>query len=300
MKNLTRNSAVQMIPVQEVYVPNPRVRNKKQYREIAENVVQVGLKRPITVTSSKSNVPGKKYDLVCGQGRLEIFVACGQKEIPALIIDASEEEVMVMSIVENMARRHHNPMDLMKGIELLRNQGYGIGDISKKTGLAWPYVRDITNLIEKGEERLISAVESGIIPISLAALIADSPGEEQQALQDAYENKSLRGKRLLLAKKLIEERDLRGKAIRKGSAAHRKQGVTSAQDVIEAYQQNVNKKRLLVRKSEMVNNNLIFITEALRQMYEDDNFRNLLKAEGLTSFPKPIADMIKKKGSARV
>jgi len=145
MKNLTRNSAVQMIPVQEVYVPNPRVRNKKQYREIAENVVQVGLKRPITVTSSKSNVPGKKYDLVCGQGRLEIFVACGQKEIPALIIDASEEEVMVMSIVENMARRHHNPMDLMKGIELLRNQGYGIGDISKKTGLAWPYVRDITN-----------------------------------------------------------------------------------------------------------------------------------------------------------
>lgn len=70
--------------------------------------------------------------------------------------------------------------------------------------------------------------------------------------------------------------------------------------MIEAYQQNVNKKRLLVRKSEMVNNNLIFITEALRQMYEDDNFRNLLKAEGLTSFPKPIADMIKKKGSARV
>ena len=70
--------------------------------------------------------------------------------------------------------------------------------------------------------------------------------------------------------------------------------------MIQACQQNVNKKRLLVRKSEMVNNNLIFITEALRQMYEDDNFRNLLEAEGLTSFPKPIADMITKKGSARV
>ena len=39
MKNLTRNSTIQMIPVHEVYIPNPRVRNKKQYREIAENVV---------------------------------------------------------------------------------------------------------------------------------------------------------------------------------------------------------------------------------------------------------------------
>jgi ParB family chromosome partitioning protein len=300
MKNLTRNNTIKMIPVHEVYIPNPRVRNKKQYREIAENVVQVGLKRPITVTTSKSGISGKNYDLVCGQGRLEIFIACGQKEIPAMVIVASEEEVMVMSIVENMARRQHNPMDLMKGIELLRNQGYGIGDISKKTGLAWPYVRDISNLIEKGEERLISAVESGIIPISLAALIADSPGEEQQALQDAYENKSLRGKRLLLAKKLIEERNMRGKSMRKGPASRQRTNVASAQDVIQAYQQNVNKKRILVRKSEMVNNNLIFIVEALRQMYTDDNFKNLLKAEGLTSFPKPIADMIKQKGNAHV
>ena len=64
MKNLTRNNTIKMIPVHEVYIPNPRVRNKKQYREIAEHVVQVGLKRPITVTASKSGVSGKNYDLV--------------------------------------------------------------------------------------------------------------------------------------------------------------------------------------------------------------------------------------------
>lgn len=50
----------------------------------------------------------------------------------------------------------------------------------------------------------------------------------------------------------------------------------------------------------ITDNNLIFIVEALRQMYTDENFKNLLKAEGLTSFPKPIADMIKQKGSAHV
>jgi ParB family chromosome partitioning protein len=208
-------------------------------------VIQVGLKRPITVTSCKSNVTGKDYDLVCGQGRLEIFIACEQKEIPAIVIDASEEEMMVMSIVENMARRQHSPTDLLSGIELLRKQGYEIGDIAKKTGMAWAYVRDITNLIEKGEERLISAVEAGQMPISLAALIANSPGQEQQALQDAYESKQLRGKRLLAAKKILEARRIRGKLLRKGAGPRGRQRTSSAEDVIAAYKQDVNKLTLV-------------------------------------------------------
>lgn len=295
-----KKQQIQMIPVHEVHILNPRVRNKKQYRDIAENVVQIGLKRPITVTSSKSNTPDKKYDLVCGQGRLEIFIACGQKEIPAIVIEASEEEAYLKSLVENLARRQHSPMDLMKGIELLRSDGYSITDISNKTGMAWPYVRDITNLIENGEERLVTAVETGMIPISLAALIASSPGEEQNALQEAYENKSLRGKKLLLAKKLIEERNRRGKAIRKGPATRKQRNVASAQDVVKAYKESVSRKRVLVRKSEMVNNNLLFIVEALRRLYGDDNFKNLLKAEGLTSMPKILSERLEHGGASRV
>jgi ParB family chromosome partitioning protein len=40
---------------------------------------------------------GKSYDLVCGQGRLEAFVALGQTEIPAIIKDASREECFLMA-----------------------------------------------------------------------------------------------------------------------------------------------------------------------------------------------------------
>ena len=291
-----RKNKIVMIPVDKIHVPNPRVRNKKQYAAIAENVVQVGLKRPITVTSCKSNIPGKDYDLVCGQGRLEIFQACEQKEIPAIVIDASEEEMMVMSIVENMARRQHSPTDLLNGIELLRKQGYEIGDIAKKTGMAWAYVRDITNLLEKGEERLISAVEAGQMPISLAALIASSPGQEQQALQDAYESKQLRGKRLLAAKKILEARRIRGKLLRKGVGPRGRNRTSSAEDVIAAYKRDVNKKKMLVRKSEMVNNNLLFVIEAIKRLFADDNFTTLLKAEGLTSFPKVLEEMLEQRG----
>lgn len=41
---------IEMIPIERVVVVNPRIRNKKQFKEIIANIGQIGLKRPITVT----------------------------------------------------------------------------------------------------------------------------------------------------------------------------------------------------------------------------------------------------------
>ena len=69
---------VQLIPVESIHVLNPRVRNAKIFDGIVHNMTQVGIKRPITVTTRHGNqVDGKLYYLVCGQGRLEAFLACG-------------------------------------------------------------------------------------------------------------------------------------------------------------------------------------------------------------------------------
>ena len=105
MNKGTRESDIQMVPVEDIHILNPRVRNKKIFQEIKENIARVGLKRPITVTYSQS-ASDKPYDLVCGQGRLEAFIALGkQSEIPAIVIDTSEEDALVMSLVENLARK---------------------------------------------------------------------------------------------------------------------------------------------------------------------------------------------------
>ena len=47
-----------------------------------------------------------RYDLVCGEGRLEAFRMLDETEIPAVVIDAAEADCLVMSLVENLARRH--------------------------------------------------------------------------------------------------------------------------------------------------------------------------------------------------
>jgi ParB family chromosome partitioning protein len=41
---------IELIPIERITVINPRVRNKKIFKEIVENIAELGLKRPITVT----------------------------------------------------------------------------------------------------------------------------------------------------------------------------------------------------------------------------------------------------------
>lgn len=297
MKQKNRNAQIKMIAISKINILNPRVRNQKVFDDITENIAKVGLKRPITVTAS-FNKTDKDYDLICGQGRLEAFLACGQTHIPAIVIDALEEEALVMSLVENLARKNHRSLAILQGIELLQQKGYDAKTIAKKTGLTEKYAKTLLDLLERGEERLLSAVEYGHIPITVALAIANSPDNEQRALQEAYENKELRGKKLQVAKRLVEERRQRGKGLRyrenHASSSGSKRTYISSKDILNVYQREVDRKSLLTRKANSASSHLLFITEALRRLYAEEHFITLLKAEGLTTMPKQISALMEK------
>jgi ParB family chromosome partitioning protein len=144
------------------------------------------------------------YQLICGEGRIKAFLQLGETEIPARIIDVSKEEALIMSLVENIARRQHRAMEFLSCIERLSDLGYDKNEISKKTGLAPVYIQGIITLLKNGEERLLYAVEQKKIPLSIALKItttANNNVEMQEALQDAYESGELKGHQLLQAKK---------------------------------------------------------------------------------------------------
>ena len=281
---------VESIPVDRITVVNPRVRNKKIFKDIVANIAQLGLKRPITVTK-RNDSDGPRYDLVCGQGRLEAYQALGQIEIPALVIDAGAEDCAVMSLVENFARRQHRAIDLLHDIEGLKRRGYDEPEIARKTGLTIEYVKAVIGLLENGEHRLLRAVESGHVPVSVAVEIAEADDTEvQNVLQQAYEKKLLRGRKLMTAKRLIEQRRRRGKGF-KISAQKREQPLSSTA-LIRAYREDVDRKRVLIRKANSTRDRLIFVTEAMRKLFAEENFITLLRAEGLDTLPRNLADRI--------
>ncbi|MDE1152829.1 MAG: plasmid partitioning protein RepB C-terminal domain-containing protein [Micavibrio sp.] len=298
MKN-QQPQKISLLPIEKINILNPRVRNKKIFDLITDNISQVGLKKPITVTPCKSGAADKEYDLVCGQGRLEAFIARGQTHIPAIIIDASEEQALIMSLVENLARRQYRAIDLLQGIEILQKQGYDYKVIAKKTGLVETYVDAVLKLLERGEARLLCAVEAGQIPITIAMTISDTPEEGmQEVLQEIYNTKQLRGSRLILAKKLIEKRRFLGKAMHSGSRTTSKSGTEkiSVHQVMKVYQKEVDRKRLLTRKADIASNRLLFIVEALRRLFQEEHFNVLLQAEEIATLPKPLSDLLAAKG----
>lgn len=278
---------VEFISIDRISVVNPRVRNRKVFREITENIARLGLKRPVTVIRRDD---GARYDLVCGQGRLEAYQALGQHEIPAIVIEAGEEESLVMSLVENLARRQHRAIDLLRDIAGMKKRGYGETEIAGKTGLTLEYTRGVIRLLENGETRLLRSVEAGMMPISVAVAIADSDDAGvQEILQKAYESRQLRGRRLLLAKRLIESRRRRGKGLR---GSYHRSGLVTSDALLRAYRDDAEKKQLLVRKAEATRDRLVFVTEAMRKLFADENFVTLLRAESLDTLPKNLADRL--------
>lgn len=282
---------IEMVPVSKITVLNPRARNKKQHREIVNNIEAIGLKRPITV-SRHAGPGGPRYDLVCGEGRLEAFLQLGQTEIPAVIIEASESECLVMSLVENIARRSHRPIEVMREVAALKERGYSEAEIARKIGVASSWVSMVASLLQRGEERLVAAVDTGLIPISLAMEIARAETEEaQNILMDAYEAGQLRGKKLAAMRRLLDLR-MRGqrKSMRSGPLGRggtRKR--LTANDLMQVYQREAEKQRLLIKKSNFTQSRLLFIVEAIKELLSDDGFVTLLRAEGLETMPRGLA-----------
>lgn len=296
MKTPTEALQVQLVPLEAITVTNPRVRNRRNFKEIVDNIAEIGLKRPITVTRRKTP-DGDRFDLVCGQGRLEAYQALGQGAIPAFVVDADAETSLVMSLVENLARRQHRAIDLLRDIGGMEQRGYGEADIAKKTGLTVEYVRAVLRLLRAGEHRLLSAVESGQVPLSVAVDIAASSDDVavQSVLQQAYENKQLRGRKLLFVKRLITRRKRRGKDFPPSPKSKSPRSL-SVNALLRAYRDDADKKRLLVRKAERTRDRLIFVTEALRKLFSDENFKTLLRAEKFDTLPQNLADRMQRIG----
>ena len=204
------NRELRNVEINKIFVLNPRERNKQIAKEIRQNIEDVGLKRPITISKKAVPQDGYEYDLVCGQGRLEAYMAKNQTTIPAIIVDANEEDSLIMSLVENIARKNYQPYELFKNVKQLRDNGYNANEIAEK-GLR--------------------------------------------------------------------------------SRAHQHKPLSPA-DLNKIYEQEISKKRLLIRKADKVESTLIFLIESFKKLLADSNFANLLKAENLEKLPQFISEKV--------
>jgi ParB family chromosome partitioning protein len=282
------NEEVKVIPIESIRILNPRHRDQKKFQAIVQSIKNLGLKKPIKVSlrsTSEDTDPG--YDLVAGQGRIEACLVLGFKEIPAIVVAVTKENRLLMSLVENMARRFPSSMDLISEIQRLKGEGYSNVAIAEKLDVDHVLIGGLLTLMKSGEMRLLEAALQNKIPVGVAIDIAKAEsGEAQRELLVAYESGQLNQVSIRTVRRVMEQRRLLGKRCSRGS----RQTSSSADGLVNAYRREMQRQNAFIRKARVCDNKLTFIVTALRRLTADENFVNLLKAEGLISMPKYLEE----------
>lgn len=279
MKRLRK---IRSIPISAITVTNPRDRVSAPFKEIVHSIARVGLKRPITVSDDKRS---GQYKLVCGQGRIEAFARLKAAEIPAIVTNLTTEDCILLSLVENIARRRHSPVELVGDIGRLAER-YDASEVAAKLGMPLAYVKAVCHLLENAEEELIKALERRAITPTMAIEIAraDTP-QLQAALLELYKGEKRTINEIAKIRRLFQQRSLEQR--RRGASKPAEREVTAA-GLIRAYRRETDRQKAVAQKAELAQMRLLFIVNALRSLLKERMFASLLREEQLDKLPLPL------------
>lgn len=116
--------------------------------ELADSIREHGLIQPLVVRKSTNG-----YEIVAGERRWRAARKIGIKEIPAIVRELSDEENMLLAIIENMQREDLDPIEEAEGIsQMIETYGLSQEQVSKSLGKSRPYITNQMRLLKLPEE----------------------------------------------------------------------------------------------------------------------------------------------------
>jgi ParB family chromosome partitioning protein len=121
-RDAVRETGIAELPVQEIR-PNPRQpRHRVEPGELSELMASIrehGVIQPVVVTRSPD---GSGYVLIAGERRWMAATRAGLERIPAVIKEATPEEMLELALVENVQRADLNPLEEAAAYQQLVNE----------------------------------------------------------------------------------------------------------------------------------------------------------------------------------
>ncbi|MBE6121420.1 MAG: ParB/RepB/Spo0J family partition protein [Erysipelotrichaceae bacterium] len=136
------------IPIGEIR-PNPYQPRKEfdpqSLNELADSIAQHGIFTPLLVR--RSSISG--YELITGERRLRAAKIAGLETVPAISVDFTDEEMMEISLLENIQRENLNPIEEAAAYEsLVKRLGYTQEMLAKRVGKSREYCANMLRLLK--------------------------------------------------------------------------------------------------------------------------------------------------------
>ena len=117
-----------------------QVFKKEALQELADSIKEHGVFQPIII---KKSIKG--YEIIAGERRVKASQMAGLEEIPAIIRDFTDEEMMEIALLENLQRENLNPIEESRAYKkLIETLNITQEELAKKLGKSRSY---ITNMI---------------------------------------------------------------------------------------------------------------------------------------------------------
>ena len=117
--------------------------DKNELQELADSIKENGVFQPILVRKSLSG-----YELVAGERRLRASKLAGLKEIPVIIKDFNDKEMMEISLLENIQRKDLTPIEEANAYEqLIKKLNYTQDQLAKRIGKSRANVTNLLRLL---------------------------------------------------------------------------------------------------------------------------------------------------------
>lgn len=189
--------------------PNPfqprETFNPHSMEELKRSIAEKGIIQPISVRRIESG-----FQLIAGERRLRAARDLGITTIPAFVLDVStDEEMLELSIIENIHREDLNPVDIANGyFRLIKECKLTQEDVSQKVGKDRSTVANFLRLL-KLPRRIQESLQRNELSMGHArALISLPSSEDQIQLWTKIVQKGLSVRKVELLVKQIANREI--------------------------------------------------------------------------------------------
>lgn len=176
------------LPIEDI-VPNPnqpRIHfNETELRELSESIQEHGVLQPLLVRKH-----GNGYEIIAGERRYQASKLAGLEELPVIIKEVNDEEMLALALIENLQRSDLNPVEEAKGYrQLIDSSGMTQEALSKAVSKSRSAITNSLRLLDLPE-----VVQQMIFEGKLTA------GHARAILAVPYEDARIR-----LAEKVVAE-----------------------------------------------------------------------------------------------
>ena len=172
--NNSSDKTFQLINISSIFANSQQPRKnfrKDELQDLADSIKSKGILQPIVVRKKNED----SYEIIVGERRWRAAQIAEMHEIPALVKEMNDEEVIQVALIENIQRANLNPVEEARAFQnILKSDNVNYENLSDIIGKSKSHISNMIRLLEL-DKKILDYIEEGKISMGHARALIGVP-----------------------------------------------------------------------------------------------------------------------------